>query len=121
MKKLTKYLAIPRSTRYNLFSKCNNIQENLINKKKNVKWSSVSKRKRRYPLIIYSSNIMIQELMMKHPSIVVTLIAKDTIFVRDNITGKNTNRVGKYSIQVYIRELHNALIKSKNYGGISEV
>ena len=40
--KLTKYLSIPRSTRYNLFSTCNSIRKALINKKHNVKCSSVN-------------------------------------------------------------------------------
>ena len=31
--KLTNHLTIPRSTKYNLFSKCNSILEDLINKK----------------------------------------------------------------------------------------
>ena len=45
VKKLTKHLSLPRSTRYCLFSKCSTIREKLINNKGNVKWSSVSKRK----------------------------------------------------------------------------
>ena len=48
-------------------------------------------------------------------------IAKYTILVRDKLTGKKNQRVGKYLIQISIRELHNDLIKSKNEGGLSEV
>ena len=121
MNKLTKHLSLPRSTRYRLFSKCNTIREQLINNKGNVKWSSVSKRKRRYPLINDSLMTMIQELIIKHPSVVASLIVKDTILVRDKLTGKKNQRVGKYLIQISIKELHNDLIKSKNEGGINEV
>ena len=63
---------------------------------------------------------MIQEWIIKHPSIVVSPIEKDTILVRDNIIGKKTNSVAKCLIQVSIREFHNDLIKSKNEGGLSE-
>ena len=44
--KITKHLSLPRSTRYRLFSKCDEIRKYLVNKKGNVKWSSVSKRKK---------------------------------------------------------------------------
>ena len=47
--KITKHLSLPRSTRYRLFSKCDEIKKDLINKKGNVKWSSVSKRKKDIP------------------------------------------------------------------------
>ena len=86
MNKLTKYSSLPRSTRYHLFSKCNTIRKYLINKKGNVKWSLVSKRRKRYPLINNSLKIMIQKWIIKHPSVVASPIAKDTILVRDKIT-----------------------------------
>ena len=54
---------------------------------------------------------MIKEWIIKYPSIAVSLIVKYTILVRDDTTGEKTHRVGKYSIQVSIRELHNYLIK----------
>ena len=81
-----------------------------MNNKGNVKWSSVSERKRRYPLINDSLKIMIQEWIIKHLSVVVYPITKDTILVRDKLTGKKTQRVGKYLIRISIRELHNDLI-----------
>ena len=43
---LIKHVSVPRRTRYNLFSKYNHIREDIIIKKHNVKWSSVSKRKK---------------------------------------------------------------------------
>ena len=107
MKKLTKNLSLPRSTIYHLFSKCNTIREQLINNKGNVKWSSVSKRKRRYPLTHESLKTMIQEWIIKYPSVVASPIVNDTILVRDKLTGKKNQRVGKYLIQISIRELHN--------------
>ena len=58
--KITKHLSFPRSTRYRLFSKCGEIRKDLVNKKGNVKWSSVSKRRKRYPLINDSLKILIQ-------------------------------------------------------------
>ena len=64
---------------------------------------------------------MIHEWIIKHPFVVVSPIAKDTILVRDELTGKKNQRVGKYLIQIYIRELHNDLIKSKNEEDLSEV
>ena len=64
---------------------------------------------------------MIQELIVKHSSVVATAIVQDTISVRDKLTGKRNQRVGKYLIQISIRESHNDLIKSKNEGGLSEV
>ena len=64
---------------------------------------------------------MIQEWIIKHPSVVASHIVKDTILVRDKLTGKQNQRVGKYLIQISIRELHNDLIKSKNEGGLDEV
>ena len=64
---------------------------------------------------------MIQERIIKHPSVVVSPIVKGTILVRDKLTGKKNQRVCKYLIQISIRELHNDLIKTKNEGGISEV
>ena len=91
------------------------------NKKHNLKWSSVSKRERRCPLISDSLKVMIQEWIIKHPSIVEFSIENDTILVRGNITGKQINRVRKYLIQVSIRELHNDLTRSKNEGSLSEV
>ena len=59
--KLTKHLSILRSIRYNCFSKCNSIREDLINKKHSVKRSSVRKSKRMYSLISDSLKVMIQE------------------------------------------------------------
>ena len=64
---------------------------------------------------------MIQKWIIKHPSVVVSPIVKDTILVRDKLTGKKNQRVGKYLIQISIRELHNDLIKSKSEGGLNEV
>ena len=64
---------------------------------------------------------MIQNWIIKHPSVVVSLFAKYTILVRNKLTGKKHQGVGKYLIQIYIRELHNDLIKSKNEGGLDEV
>ena len=64
---------------------------------------------------------MIQKWIIKHPSVVVSPIVKDTILVRDKLTGKQNQRVGKYLIQISIRELHNDLIKSKSEGGLNEV
>ena len=64
---------------------------------------------------------MIQKWIIKHPSVVASPIAKDTILVRDKFTGKKKQRVGKYLIQRSSRELHNDLIRSKNEEGISEV
>ena len=112
---------MPRSTRYRLFSKCDEIRKYLVNKKGNVKWSSVSKRRKRYSLINDSLKILIQNRIIKHPSVVASPIAKYTILVRDKITGNKDQRVGKYLIQISIRELHNDLIKSKNEGGLEEV
>ena len=63
---------------------------------------------------------MIQKSIIKHPSVVASPIAKDTILVRDKLTGKKNQRVDKYSIQISIRELHNDLIKSNNKGGLNE-
>ena len=65
---------------------------------------------------------MIQEWIIKHPSVVASPIVKDTILVRDKLAGKKPQKVGKYLMQIYIRELlHNYLIKSKNEGGLCEV
>ena len=89
--KLTKYLSLPRSTRYRLFSKCNIIRKHLINKKSNVKWLSVSKSKRRYPLINDSLNIMIQKWIINHPSVVESPIAKYTILVHDKLIQTTVN------------------------------
>ena len=68
-----------------------------------------------------SLKILIQNWIIKHPSVVESPIAKDTILVRDMITGNKDRRVGKYLIQISIRELHNDLIKSKNEGCLEEV
>ena len=57
---------------------------------------------------------MIQEWILNHPSVVASPIAKYTILVRSKLTGKKNHRVGKYAIQISIRELHNDLIKSKS-------
>ena len=46
---------------------------------------------------------MIQEWIIKHPSVVASPIVKDTILVRDKFTGKKNQRVGKYLIQIYSR------------------
>ena len=45
--KITKHLSLPRSTRYRLFSKCDEIRNKLVNQKGNVKWSNLSKRRKR--------------------------------------------------------------------------
>ena len=121
MNKITKHLSLPISTRYRLFSKRDEIRKDLVSKKGNVKWSSISKRRKRHPLINDSLKILIQNWIIQHPSIVASPIAKDTILVRDKLTGKKDQRVGKYLIQTSIRELHNDLIKSKNKGGLNEV
>ena len=70
---------MPRSTGYRVFSKCDEIKKDLVNKKGNVKWSSVSKRSKRYPLINDSLKILIQNWIINHPSIVASPIAKDTV------------------------------------------
>ena len=64
---------------------------------------------------------MIQKWIIKHPSVVASPIAKDTILVRDKLIGKKDQRVSKYLIHISIRGLHNDLIKSKNEGGLNEV
>ena len=64
---------------------------------------------------------MIQEWIIKYPSVVASPIVKDTILVRDELTGKKNQRVGKYLIQLSMGELYNDLIKSKNEGDLSEV
>ena len=46
---------------------------------------------------------------------------KRSILVWDNIVSKKTNRVGKYLMQISIRELYNDLIKLKNEGGLSKI
>ena len=46
---------------------------------------------------------------------------KRSILVWDNIVSKKTNRVGKYLMQISIRELYNDLIKLKNEGRLNEV
>ena len=58
---------------------------------------------------------------INHLSVVESPIAKDTILVRDKLTGKKDQRVGKYWIQISIRKLHNDLIKSKNERDLNEV
>ena len=68
-----------------------------------------------------SLKILIQNRIIKYPSVVASPIAKDTILVRDMISGNKDRREGKYLIQISIRELHNNLIKSKNEGGLEEV
>ena len=45
--KITKHLSLPRSTRYYLSSKYNTIRKHLNDKKGDVKWSSLSKRKKK--------------------------------------------------------------------------
>ena len=45
---------------------------------------------------------MIQKWIIKHPSVVAYPIATDTILVRDNLTGKKIQRVGKYLIQILL-------------------
>ena len=65
--------------------------------------------------------MLIQNWIIKHPSVVASHIAKDTLLVRDMITGNKDRRVGRYLIQISIRELHNDLIKSKNEGSLEEV
>ena len=74
--KLTNHLSIPRSTRYNVFSKCNSIREDLIKENHNIKCSSVSKRKITYPLISDLLEVMIQESIIKYSSIVAFPIIK---------------------------------------------
>ena len=41
---------------------------------------------------------MIQEWIIKHPSVVASPIAKDTILVCDKLIGKKNQSVGKYLI-----------------------
>ena len=65
--------------------------------------------------------VMIQDWIIKHPSIVASPITSDSILERDYVTGKKTNIIGKYLMQISIRELQNDLIKSKNEGELSEV
>ena len=65
-------------------------------------------------------NVKIQDWIIKNPSVVASPITSDTILVQDSVTGKMTSRIGKYLIQISIRELHNDLIKIKNEGGLNE-
>ena len=53
------------------------------------------KRRKRYPLINDSLKILIQNWIIKHPSVIASPIAKNTILVRDMITGNKDIRVGK--------------------------
>ena len=64
---------------------------------------------------------MIQQWIIKHPSVVASPIVKYTIVVRDMLTGKKNQILGKYLIKISIRELQNDFIKSKNEGGLGEV
>ena len=45
---------------------------------------------------------MIQKWIIKHPSVVASPISEDTILVRDKLTGKKEQRVGKYLIKISI-------------------
>ena len=65
-------------------------------------------------------NVKIQDWIIKNPSVVASPITSDTILIQDSVTGKMTSRIGKYLIQISIRELHNDLIKIKNEGGLNE-
>ena len=58
--------------------------------------------------------------MIKYPSVVASPIAKDTILVRDKLTGKKDQRVDKCVIQIFIRKFHNDLIKLKDKGCLEE-
>ena len=73
-----------------------------MNKKSNVKWSSVSKRKRRYPLINDLLRIMIQKWIIKNSFVVASPIVKDTILVQDQLTGKKTQGEVKSLIKISV-------------------
>ena len=45
---------------------------------------------------------MIQKWIIKHPYVVSSPIAKNTMLVRDKLTGKKDQRVGKYLIEISI-------------------
>ena len=64
-------------------------------------------------MISDSLKVKIQDWIIKHPSVLVSPITKDTILVRDCIIDKTTNRVGKYVIQIFIRKLYNDSINQK--------
>ena len=70
--------------------------------------------------IKYSLKVKVQDWIIKHFSIVASPIISDTILVRDSQTGKKTNRICKYLIQISFRELHDDLIKSNNKGDLNE-
>ena len=72
-------------------------------------------------MISDSLKVKIQDWIIKHPSVVASLIIKDTISVRDNIIDNNIIRVGNHLIQISNRELYDDLIKSKYKGRLSEV
>ena len=70
----------------------------MITKNYNVKWSLVSKRKKRCPLISDSLKVKIQDWIIKHPFVFTSLISNDIILVRDRQISKKANRIGNYLI-----------------------
>ena len=74
--------------------------------KDNVNWSSVGKRNKRYVLISDPLKLKIQDWIIIYLSIVVSPISNDTILVRDSQISEKKHQIGKYLIQIFIRELN---------------
>ena len=79
---------------------------NAIQIKDNAKWSSVGKRRKRYVLISDSLKLKIQDWIMKYVYIAVSPISSNTILVRDSQISEKKHQIGKYLIQISIRELN---------------
>ena len=48
-----------------------------------MKWSSDNKRKKRHSNVHFHLNIKIQHWILKHPSVIVSLIKNNVIFLRN--------------------------------------
>ena len=102
------------STAKRLLTAAADKRKKLTEREEGVSWSQVQKRKG-HSKVTKELRAELHEWILAHPRVGTSPIAKDTLFVRNELTGKK-ERVGNLLREISIRELHNDLIR-KGSGG----
>jgi hypothetical protein len=115
-RKRAKVLGLPYSTTHRLFKNAKVVQSQLKNIEEGLSWSTVRRKKSRSN-VTEEMRAKLHALVLNHPHVVDSPIARDTLLIKDPETGKKV-RTGKILLEVSVREFHNNLLDLPANGGL---
>jgi hypothetical protein len=104
-----KAFGLKKTTGYRLLKKSKTKRSAVRNDGTSVLWSTVEKRKG-YSKVSPELRTKLYDWFLKHPQVIQSPIANDTLLLKDPDDPKNKIRVGKLLLQIPYRELHNDLL-----------